>query len=454
MSAKLDERIRQVAIVLASVDADTARDILSQLPDDHAERVRRTCETLGQITEAERQKAFDVFRNLANRNAPNSRSNSHSTAADDSRLQRNTSTSAKDAPFVSNSFRPRTIDLDSVAMEFLSEELAAEDLAGQGLTPNSPCDWPLSSSTSHPSHVSLTELVSCLEPSDLSKLFGQERPIIVAAMLQQVSDAAAAKILQALPKALAASSIACLPDLHNIQPDVIEHLRQMIVEYRERQGSNPPEPTTAIDRVKSILSHTNPQNRRQWLEEIGRVDQQLARQVGWESSTNPVSELSSIRESGSITNSDVMSNSWQPEVQASESNSFDSSLSRSEQPSAIANEKLNNLDSIPPAEKLTGMTFDQVCELPTDELSQVVKSCDPQSILTLLSLRNEVFSRRVIQMFTPKESQRIQERIATMAPVSSTDIERARTRVCTTAVELFAQGKIGTLFNLTITAAA
>jgi hypothetical protein len=72
----------------------------------------------------------------------------------------------------------------------------------------------------------------------------------------------------------------------------------------------------------------------------------------------------------------------------------------------------------------------------------------------LLSLRQEIFSKRVIQMFTPKESQRIAERIVQMPPATVADIDHAKSEVCKTAGLLFAQGKIGSLFNLTITAAA
>ncbi len=58
---KLDDRIRQVAILLTSVDTATARQLLTQLPTQQAKQVRQAMVQLGSVSPEERARALESF---------------------------------------------------------------------------------------------------------------------------------------------------------------------------------------------------------------------------------------------------------------------------------------------------------------------------------------------------------------------------------------------------------
>ncbi len=63
-AAKVDSKIRQVAILLSSVDTNSARQLLGQLPTDQARQVRNAMVNLGKVTPEERRQALALFQQM------------------------------------------------------------------------------------------------------------------------------------------------------------------------------------------------------------------------------------------------------------------------------------------------------------------------------------------------------------------------------------------------------
>jgi flagellar motor switch protein FliG len=451
MSAQLDERIRQVAIVLSSVDAHTAQELLAELPPEHARLVRRAHAKLGHISESERRNALNSLRSrVTDRDFAepmNSTSTSNSDFASD-RSDRNSANKANQ-PNRMTASQVRDLDLNAIAMEFLNEDAEGDDVSSIAVHDDSVCiQTPPAISTSH--NASLHELVVALDQNDIRQLFAAEQPAVVAILIQQVDDTAAAKILQALPQPLAVATLAQLPQVKSVRTEVLDELRNMILDHTNQNGAVTSPAMSGLDRVKSILAVSTTAPREQWLNELSKIDHQLATCVG-----------------------------WQPDVETTLASRNIQSEARSENPLDAVDQHLGDSSShllsieniaplvlgqqsVPAAaqsaraerDRVVTMSYEQICSLRNEDLSQVVQNCEPNAVLVLLTLTGEVFYQRVIPMFTSRDIQRIKDRLNQLEFVGPGEIEQAKQKLCHVAGELFSQGKIGTLYNLTITAAA
>ncbi len=64
VAEKIDSKTRQVAILLTSVDTQTARQMLSQFPTEQAKRIRSAMTQLGPVSPEERRAALDQFHRM------------------------------------------------------------------------------------------------------------------------------------------------------------------------------------------------------------------------------------------------------------------------------------------------------------------------------------------------------------------------------------------------------
>ena len=451
MSAQLEERIRQVAIVLSSVDSRTAQELLSELPPEHARLVRRAHATLGHISESERREALSSLKSrVTDRVVSGSSSATVSFQSSLSSVDhaRDTSDSSRYQSELARS-DAGDVDLNAIAMEFLRDDLEDEEPSGDDGKSEAASMNTTSAATSSPSG-SIGELIVALDSCDIKKLFGREQAAVIAILVQQVDDVAAAKILQALPQPLAVSALAQLPQVSSVRTEVIDELRNMILDHmNHRQGTTTPV-VSGLDRIKSILAASNSTPREEWLEELSKIDNQLATCVGW----NPALATSSTNITAQSTgDSSVVSEVAVDQAMAANSHllSMENVLSlvrgqdsRSAEPQSVRSDP----------DKVVQMSFEQICSLPDEDLSQVVQSCEPNAVLVLLTLSAEPFYQRVIPMFASRDIQRIKDRLRQLDFVGPDEIDQAKRKLCDVAGELFAKGKIGTLFNLTITAAA
>jgi flagellar motor switch protein FliG len=100
------------------------------------------------------------------------------------------------------------------------------------------------------------------------------------------------------------------------------------------------------------------------------------------------------------------------------------------------------------------MPFEDLVLLSPEDLSVVLRACEPAVILLALSGASESFYKRFKSMLHPRDARRLDARLANQGPMQMRDIDRAQLQMSQAAGQLLASGRIGSLMNMTFTAAA
>jgi flagellar motor switch protein FliG len=216
--------LRKAAVLIRSLDADSAASVLARLSPDEAKQVRLAIQALGEIDADERADVSAEFRR------------SGMVAKEDPR---------------------HAVELDlSSTSTYASQHVAAPP------------------TTSRPFEFLERARVESLVP-----YLAREQAQTVAVVLSYLAPARAAQVLAAFPDKLQAATMERLSLLGETDPSTLQVLERELADWLARQQASRTRPTQRIDTVNSILAAADQSARGQILANLFKHNRELADQL-------------------------------------------------------------------------------------------------------------------------------------------------------------------------------
>lgn len=437
-SATLESRLRQIAILVASVDTTAARQLLMALPTEIAKRVRMMAADIGPVPPEERRALLAEFQKSQLQQKP--------TAAQPE--------TARSSPESSASFAPSGF------------QAASE----QTIQPSP--SW---------TRLSVETLV---------RLVRIERPTVIAVVLQQLPAAQAAAVLQHLPRSTTRDVLHALGSMQDIDEEaslaIDEHLSERLRDYHHKMETE----LEQTRRINDLLAAAPPELKQQWASwmrpdvYIDESAVQSARPVS--ATASALNTLDRLYQAATITTSDaawLLSGKQQlaeaasavlPGVTAAaapQSPATAASATSAQQQSgeaaraaSLANQPLSGssspatnrnspsdsnegphtipfpgvqaAESTPVAPALTASQrkqlhsqMDKLLKLHPERLAQLLSGLDSQTILHSLAGASPSFMKRFRNMLEPEDAKHLDQRLQRIGTVSLRQLDEAQQRL-------------------------
>jgi len=235
--------IRKAAVLVASLDRESADAMLARMPPEHAQRVRAEILEMGPIDPEEQSEVIEEFFRIG--------------------------------PLVPEK-NPAGIDLTTSAAREVSRRAA--DTLGAGMP---------------------FECLSQAPAAALAALLEREHPQTVALIVSHLPADRAAAALVELPGALQAEVARRLVDLDETDPEVISDIERVLASRLAGQGHWPPRRSQGMATLHTILSAADRSTQQGILANLAAHNQQLARKVATPaSSALTFSDLDEISDEG------------------------------------------------------------------------------------------------------------------------------------------------------------
>ncbi|HTQ40943.1 MAG TPA: FliG C-terminal domain-containing protein [Pirellulales bacterium] len=247
-----DPALHKAAVLLASLDADTADLLLSQMPEEQADAVRAELLGLDELDPREQQAVIDEFFRIgpmapesSDINAPHQ----HLHSPEHSRRL------------------PDSLD------EYLSEHspsLGHSESLSDSLSSLQP--------TAHPAGERFFDFLQDAEPETLVPVLEREHPQAIALVLAHLPHERAGHILARLPATLQTDVIRRLVDLEETDPHVLRDVERAVESgLRQRQPTR--RRMAGMAAVSAILNASEGSARRQILNNLAAHDRPLAHKL-------------------------------------------------------------------------------------------------------------------------------------------------------------------------------
>jgi len=398
--------IRQAAILLASVDSATARQLMQQMPATMVKAVRKAMVELGRIDSNEQKAVLAAFHSTVRRTGESAKPDSMSPRVESpaSGLKTNETSSINDPRFMS----PST----SVHL--------------------SQSDW---------GHYSTEQILDCLVT---------ERPTVVAVVLSQLDPPTANQVLSKLPSQLKTDVLLQLSRLQHIDADILhdikEQLQNKLATIRPAENL---ESDLGLPKLKSILEAGGEKLKTelcQTLQQAGEVDGSLKmwleEQLRSADRKNSETVLAAdtpedFAKSGVV--SSVTPGPKSPDIRLHQPDDGSAwkgtSESMSRSPRRVDRSEItpdqSNFDAA-----FATFEFDDLKRIDLNDLATILQNCDPRALLISLSGADNELMQRISLLFSPRDWKRLKDRLRTLGNISVDDQIMARRFVAEAAQSL------------------
>lgn len=422
-ASTLESRLRQISILVASVDTSAARQLLMHLPTEIAQRVRAMAADIGPIPPEERRALLAEFQK--------------------SQVQLRSNT-GQAHPVNESSPIPQAATSHSFP-----------DLASQ-----------FHSVSNHAPESSAPSWTR-LGVDALVRLVRTERPTVIAVVLQQLPATQVAAVLQRLPQLTTKDTLRALGSLQDIDEEAMrtidEHLSEKLRDYHHKIESE----LEQTKRMNDLLAAAPPEMKQQWaswirpdtfLEESpSRPDRPIS------ATASAMNTLDDLYRSASVTTSDLqwMSESGPatgPENQSEIHFTPNEGVPLPVQPTQKSNISSTDLvtnsraaDDEPHTIPFPGVSspgqmqstnvvdrselqrnMDRLLTLSPESLAQLLSSLDSQTILLALAGASTHFMKRFRGMLVSGDAKLLDERIRRIGPITLRQIDEAQQRLIST----------------------
>lgn len=441
--SSVDQRIRQVAIVIQSLDSSTAKSLLSQLPADLAKSVKQMMTKLGTVTSRERSLAFESLEGLlgammGEEEAELATEESPATAV------------------LANSHS----SVDRIELSLASSPHSQQHLQQAG--------------NSKPKNEAETPWLSW-DPATLATYLANERPAVIAAVINQFSPERAKSLLDHLPIQVASSTMVALPHLALSDPTIVHDILAEV--DRKLPKSQPVLKTVTvagISKLEAIIAQFGETQRVAWLESIATENQEVAMQLGWmpkqETKPSPNANLRtpSISESSPVPVTQVVPGTNEiaspleskqttlgspPNPVNGQSPSAEADIF--EETVAIPIERYRTAHITPTvtdADRIS-QQIERIRSLALNDLVTLLHSCDRNDVITMLKGADESTRKRIEQVVAPQDLKRFLQLLKGPTP-SSEEVLKSVNSVLKQLDKLIASGRITPIVTSSILVAA
>jgi flagellar motor switch protein FliG len=459
MSNGLDQRIRHVAIVLQSLDAATSRGLLAQFPAAQAKQIRHAMVNLGSVSPQERSQAFQSMQGLLGSSA--------SSANSSNRSDNESPASALLASHSSGG--PDRVEWSDEGRQNAATGPGSSGSTTEGMHPGGfPSPEMLATLNSGRNHT-----WQHIPIETFADILHNERPIVIATVINHLSVDRATSVVQLLPIEVAGATLAALPHLHMTDAAILKDIEQ---EIERKIGHHRPQlqaSSEGLSRLQAILAGMPESQKSIWLNAIAQSNPLLGSRLGWSPShftsqvptTPPVAANPAQEPSEPAARSSSYDDVFEDPIllpiagkskttAKNDSNvipSRESKESRDETGTQDAGVQRLSTSSPQTSE---GPSLDALATLSDRDFVAVLHACDPKLVLLAISGASKPLVNRVERLIPPKDIKRLRSRLANLGPIQLRDIDNAQRTILETAENLFLKGKIKALKLATFTAAA
>ena len=395
------KRVRQIAILISSVDAVAARQLLLHLPTELAKQVRTLAAELGDVSPAERRAVVAEFQQASGQ--------------------------AQSEPSVPSETPAGAIW--SEASDACFEEGGNASRSGLRSPGNVPHGRAKMDKSPVPAWTKLST-------EALLRFVRGERVAVVAVVISQLDPHQAVAVLRQLPREVSHAVIQRLSHLQDIDPDataaIDEHLAERLSEYQHRIESE----CENTRRLSALLAAAPQELQQEWSQALhgpvsheqsaGQPAQTVVRPLPLVQPTiaelygdavyttqdnfpNPVEVLSLAGEHGEPVSQ------TQPDVIPFPTP--DASTRESEQP-------LPSIDRV----KLQ-RDFEQVLELSRHDLASLLTSVDSPTVLLALAGSSPEFMQRFTKLLKPQDAKVLSQRMQQIGKIRLRDVDQAQRKI-------------------------
>lgn len=433
-TASLDSRLRQIAILVASVDTVAARQVLMQLPTEIAKRVRTLAANLGPVPPEERRALLAEFQKSQSQPKPSNQA-TYAQAA-----------TSQTAPGSANLSNRNQQDLTARAFS---------DYSG-----------PITTTYQAPNADNENPSWTRLSVETLVRLVKTERPTVIAVVLQQLPASQVAAVLQRLPRSITKDVLQTLGSMHDIDQEAMkaidEHLSERLRDYHHKIESE----IEQSRRMNELLAAAPPEMKQQWaswLRPDVYLDEHGVQSAAPVSATaSALNTLDRLYQSATITTNDT---AWMPNSgvnsaphtsavanhpqsntgnQNSVTNATTSEIALdAAKPASTKNDvddgprtipfpgvrKSEELDMSAAERKLLHTRMEKLLKLDPEMLAQLLSSLDSQTVLLALAGASPQFMKRFSSMLEPEDAKVLDQRIKRIGSVNLRDIDAAQLRM-------------------------
>jgi flagellar motor switch protein FliG len=398
--------IRQAAILLASVDSATARQLMQQMPAAMVKAVRKAMVELGRIDSAEQKAVLAAFHSTVRRTGDSVKSDTITPRAE------------------SSAAGIKTSDALSIHEPRFSTTSPAVNLS-QG-------DW---------GHYSTEQILDCLVT---------ERPTVVAVVLSQLDPPVANQVLSKLPSQLKTDVLLQLSRLQHIDADILHDIKEQLQnKLATTRPAENMESDLGLPKLKSILEAGGEKLKAelcQALQQAGEVDGSL--KMWLEEQLRNADRKNSDKALGADTSEDHTKSGTVTSI-TSGAKSSDIRLHQLDEESAwkgtpdSASRPVRRADrsELPPEQSsfdaaFATFEFDDLKRIDLNDLATILQNCDPRALLISLSGADNELMQRISLLFSPRDWKRLKDRLRTLGHISVDDQIMARRFVAEAAQAL------------------
>ncbi|MEZ6133623.1 MAG: FliG C-terminal domain-containing protein [Pirellulaceae bacterium] len=442
-------RVRQIAILVSSVDAVVARQLLLHLPTEMAKQVRALAAQLGPIAPAERRAILAEFQKSAS--TPVAASHQTSSPLPAATAEHH---SVVNAVFASNANGKEGNHLDDAFQTKLPESSIA-DAAGQGDELDEdvvPPAW------------------TRLSTEALVRFVQTERVTVIAVVVSQLPPHKAVEVLKQLPRETNHAVLKRLSNLREIDPDaasaIDEHLIERLSDYQQKIESE----RLNTKRIGALISAAPPELRQEWSTLLSGEEVAAPVRGSTANTHAPFGNSSSGQRSGLMSAEAIQSNvhatiaelygdavittadtpratratpayplaaSLLPATssQNAAENSpvvptADASAVPEEVPDVIPFRTSASKPSLNEVDRVNLQAeFEQLLNLARPELANLLSVMDSQTVLLALAGATPEFMRRFTKMLHPSDATLLTQRLQTIGPIHLRDVDEAQRRL-------------------------
>jgi flagellar motor switch protein FliG len=439
-----NDKIRRIAVLVASVETAVGRQLLLHLPTEIAKQVRRALQNLGTIDPAERQRILADFQSTAARQSAAKMSARTSTAGSEK--------SDQPVPEVI-AFSQANAGYGGVANpQPTAEVLNNPDRSGG---PNAEADRRTSFSLGE--HVAGPEVSwKCMDAKALSRFIRGERATVIAVVLNQLAPAMGVAVLQHLPVDIHRDVLLQLTNLQDIDAEAMlaieEHLAERLHDYQLTHHES-----LGARRVAALMAAAPPELQQDW--------SRLLNPRATREDPNPIllskpGASSNAATSALTADSDVNSEKFAMNSPAtpttaatatentsenSESHFSPNGSSRPTVASPTADDDAAHILPFPTAtgdalsavdRSLIQLEFESILQLPAHQLAQLLSAADTQTVLLALAGASPIFMKRFYGILTKADGKILAKRLSQIGPLKLRDIDEAQRKIADTAANL------------------
>jgi flagellar motor switch protein FliG len=390
MMKQRDGSLRKAAVLVDSLDPNSADALLEQMGSELAGRVRRAVMDLGEIGEEERERVIAEF--LRIRPPP--------------------------PAVLPPAGETSGIELDGA----LALQLAAARSVKPAVGPARP----------HPDPPPPFRFLHEAASDTLTELLEREHPQTIALVAAHLPPRRAIDVLTRLPAALQADVMRRVANLDETDPEILREVEQEMELILSGRLQAAGERSAGLAALNAILGAADSEDRQAILENLGRTDQHLASLLAEptrHSEATPAELRRPPADGAAVAPSRRGRLGPAAELERARRH-----VSRAPSPPAATEAAAE-----PPAE---AFTFGDLSRLDDASLAEVLRSADPQMLFLALTGAGRETMARIESRLSPREAKRLRRRIEQLGPLRLSDVEDAQAELAALVRRLAARGAV------------